>query len=730
MKEAVRCASGADRDLAVCTLVDILRWRALHQPDRRAFIYLGDGETEEASLTYAQLDRQARAVAASLQAHTRPGERALLLYQPGLDYIAAFLGCLYAGVIAVPAYPPSSLRSFPRIQSIAADAQATLALTSRALLPKMEQACAQLPDLGSLRWLSSDGADARQEEAWQAPALLPHMLTFLQYTSGSTGNPRGVMVSHANLLHNSAMMQQRWAHTPQSVGISWLPMFHDMGLIAGVLQPLYAGFLAVLMAPAAFIQRPGRWLEAISRYHGTTSWAPNFAYELCLRRVSEQEQALLDLSTWRIAGNGAEPLRLATLERFSQRFSACGFRHEAFTPGYGLAEGTLMVASSAAGQAPTVCHVERAALEQHRVLPQASASSATRTLVGCGGAAADQCVVIVHPETHQLCACDEVGEIWLAGPSVAQGYWGRAQETRAIFQAHLAGSAQGPFLRTGDLGFLHGGEVFITGRVKDIVIIRGRNHYPQDIELTVEQAHPVLRAGCGAAFAVEVLHEERLVVVQEVARTFQQSAELWRCIRQAVAAQHEVQIQCIVLLRAGSIPKTSSGKIQRRACREAFLAGTLAVVARDELAEEQRALPESQMSRASLLALPVEQQRASLQRYLCALLSGGQAASRLEPETPLVAAALDSLQALQVSAQLARDLQVTLPFVELLGDGTLASLLEQVSVQLQMAPAAHPSAALLPQGTQRYPLSFAQEQLWILSQLQPQSSAYHIPIAL
>src|SRR5581483_2209738 len=351
------------------TLVDILRWRSLNQPDQQAYTFLLDGEAEQASVTYAQLDRQARSIAATLRERAPVGGRALLLYQPGLDYISAFWGCLYAGIIAVPAYPPSSGRLLARIETIITDAQPALVLTSTQALPKVQRWFSQVPSSKTMSLLATDRYQEGYEQSWQPQDLAYDGLAFLQYTSGSTGTPKGVMVSHGNLIHNLAMQYDCWQLSEDSVGVSWLPMFHDMGLIAGVLQPVYAGFPAILMASAAFIQRPLRWLEAISQHKGTLSWAPNFAYELCLERITAEERARLDLSTWSIAGNGAEPIRMETMQRFVEGFKACGLQKEALTPGYGLAEGTLMVSSSRVGLTPSYLHIDKGQLEQHRVVP-------------------------------------------------------------------------------------------------------------------------------------------------------------------------------------------------------------------------------------------------------------------------------------------------------------------------------------------------------------------------
>ena len=573
--------SGSFNDFKFSTLVDLLRYRALHQPGQLAFTFLQDGETASISLTYQELDRQARAIAAELQSLGVSGERALLLYPPGLEFIAAFFGCLYAGVVAVPAYPPQSNRPMPRLQAILADSQATVVLTTTQLLVNGSRRFAHAPDLEVLRWLVTDSVAGGLEDSWQETAVTSDTLAFLQYTSGSTAAPKGVMVSHGNLLHNERMIQQAFGHTEQSIVVGWLPLYHDMGLIGNVLQPLYLGRPCILMSPVAFLQPPFRWLMAISRYRATTRGGPNVAYDLCVRKITPEQRATLDLSRWEVAFTGAETVRAETLERFAAAFEPCGFRREAFYPCYGMAETTLIVSGGLKGAVPVIKTVQGGALEQNHAVPASGGEAGARTLVGCGKSLQEQQIAIANPETLSRCEPDEIGEIWVSGPSVAQGYWNRPEETEQTFNAYLADTYGGPFLRTGDLGFLQDGELFVTGRLKDLIIIRGRNHYPQDIELTVEQSHPALQAGCGAAFAVEVEGEERLVVVASVERSYLRRLvvdEVVRAIRKAVSEQHELQVYAVLLLKTGSIPKTSSGKIQHHACRSGFLDKSLNVV--------------------------------------------------------------------------------------------------------------------------------------------------------
>jgi acyl-CoA synthetase (AMP-forming)/AMP-acid ligase II len=570
------------------TLVELLLYRAQNQPEQKAYTFLQSTETEAASLTYKELHTQAQAIAASLQALNLVGERALLLYQPGLDFIAAFFGCLYAGVIAVPAYPPRRNQKLSRLQAIAADAQAKIVLTSKSILDSLQTSSNQEDlEISGLHWLASDELSNDLAQAWQPPELSGDTLAFLQYTSGSTGTPKGVMITHGNLLHNERMIEKAFGHTNKTIVVGWLPVFHDMGLIGNVLQPLYLGVPCILMSPVEFLQKPIRWLQAISHYKATTSGGPNFAYDLCIRKATPEQLAALDLSSWEVAFTGAEPVRAETLERFAATFAPCGFRKEAFYPCYGMAETTLIVTGGEKTALPITCNVEKAALEQNRILKQHQSNGDTLTIVGCGQSPADQKVVIADPQSLTMCTPEQVGEIWVAGPSIAQGYWNQPEQTEKTFHAYLAdadvsdSAASGPYLRTGDLGFLQNGELFITGRLKDVIIIRGQNHYPQDIELTVEKSHPALKSDSGAAFSVDFKGSERLVIVQEVERSYLRKLnvqEIVGNVRQAVIAQHGLDIFATVLIKTGSIPKTSSGKIRRQACRTAFLAGSLDVL--------------------------------------------------------------------------------------------------------------------------------------------------------
>jgi 8-amino-7-oxononanoate synthase len=438
---------------------------------------------------------------------------------------------------------------------------------------------ADTPALQRIRWRATDQWDADQADEWRRPDVHGETLAFLQYTSGSTGTPKGVMLTHSNLMHNSAMITYAFEHSRSGSGCFWLPLYHDMGLIGGILQPLYMGRPNTLLSPTHFLQKPVRWLQAITQSSSTISGGPNFAYDLCAEKVTPEQKRTLDLSHWSLAFNGAEPVRAETIDRFSKAFAECGFRREAFYPCYGLAEATLIVTGGYKQTPPVVRKFDAHSLEKHQVVPVQPASTGTRELVGSGGNLLDQTIVIADPDTSQPCGDARVGEIWVSGPSVAEGYWRRGEESAHTFGARLA-DGRGPFLRTGDLGFLLDGELFVTGRLKDLIILRGVNYYPQDIERSVDLAHEHVQQGAGAAFAVGEIGGERLVVVQEVERGRNLDfAGIIAAIRKRIASDFELAVSAVVLIKTGSIPKTSSGKVQRHACQAGYLAGTLASVA-------------------------------------------------------------------------------------------------------------------------------------------------------
>jgi acyl-CoA synthetase (AMP-forming)/AMP-acid ligase II len=567
----------------VRSLVDLLAEHAAQHPERIAYRYLvtGDCDGEVQDISYAQMARRVQAVAAWLQERGLAGSRAVLMHPPSLEFVPDFLGCLAAGVAAVPGVPArgraQNHRALIRMKHLIADADAKVILGGRELIAAMGQLTEHVPELDGITNLSSQDIPDDAAGSWRHPDINAEDVAYLQYTSGSTSDPRGVMVTHANLLDQMQVLTELWGHTPDAIAeygqelfVSWLPVYHDLGLIAAVLNTLYLGATATLFSPLHFVQRPARWLTAINRYRPHTSGSPNFGYELCLKHATADLVATLDLSSWKVAFNGAEPVRAATLRRFTETFGCAGFRQEAHYPVWGLAEATLVVTGGSVDTAPRLAHAD-------------ASSSQTRAddaaIVSCGRPGPGMTVVIVHPKRQEELPEGEVGEIWVGGASVAKGYWRNALATRETFKATLTGH-KGRFLRTGDLGFQRDGEVFVTGRMKDLIIIGGANYYPQDLEVSTELSHPALRPGCCAAFCVDGgVDGEQPVLVCEVALDAAGEAEkITDLIRSAIAEDHGLSVHDVVLVQPGTIPKTSSGKIQRRATRTAYLDGTLCLL--------------------------------------------------------------------------------------------------------------------------------------------------------
>jgi acyl-CoA synthetase (AMP-forming)/AMP-acid ligase II/acyl carrier protein len=676
-------------DIARCsTLVDVLRWRSAVDPERIAYTFLKDGRSAEGNMSFAELDQRARAIAVMLTELGLQGERALLLLPSGLEYITAFFGCLYAGVIAVPAYPVQAARMNREqswFQALIEDASPRAAFVSPEFSRPGAEEVPGNPKMAAMHWLSAQNIDDGLADGWKRSACI-NPIAFLQYTSGSTSAPKGVMVSQQNLLHNQQVIQTACGHTQDSTVVSWLPLYHDMGLIGTVLQPVFIGSRSVLMSPARFLQEPACWLHAISRYRAHSSSGPNFAYDLCSHRVSAEQKQNLDLSSWKIAVNGAEPVRYESMERFAGSFAACGFKKEAFRPCYGLAESTLMVTGARTEELPLVRKVSTAGLECNEVREPEDNESA-RVLVGCGSSLHGQIVKIVDPGLCKELPEGSIGEVWVAGPSVTHGYWGCPEETERTFHAYTLPAGKGPFLRTGDLGFLEQGQLFLTGRLKDLIIIHGRNLYPQDIEITVQRSHPGLRPGCGAAFTLEIGGEEVLVVVNEVDRHLPGPAEeLIPVIRKAIGLEFGVQAYAVVLIKTGTIPKTTSGKIKRRECRSLFMAGTMEVVAISAQPPTlEREGDEGPLTRDSILHMRSDLRHEMVESCLRAktarILKVPQEA--IDPAQSLVALGLDSLKAVELSDSLGDGLELKLDAVDLLHSTTLADLVSAILDQLE-----------------------------------------------
>jgi acyl-CoA synthetase (AMP-forming)/AMP-acid ligase II len=556
------------------TLVDRLEHHAMAQPGRNGFTYLENGERETGSRSFSHLDARARVIASWLTRNGYAGKHVLLLLRDGLEFIDALMGCLYAGVVPVPAVVPRPNRSLSTLLAIATDAEAAGAITKRDDEAYLKPAMAE--SLPHMSWLCLDEVDGNADE-WSGRKIEPDDLALLQYTSGSTGTPKGVMVTHANVMHNLAAVQHSMRLSQESLFVGWLPLFHDMGLIGNMMQPLYLGIPCVLMPAVAFLQKPVRWVNAISTYRATVSGAPNFAFDLTVDKTSLEQRAGLDLRSWEVAFNGSEPVRAETIERFATAFAPAGFRRTSFYPCYGMAESTLFITGVSQGTEPTIFPFDSSASAAGDDQRDQNAN-AGKKLVGCGYPAPGTQIAVVDPESRVTLPDGIVGEIWVGGGSVGAGYYKKPLQTKEMFQAHTADTGEGPFLRTGDLGFMRGGQVFITGRIKDIIIVRGRNHYPQDLEVTAECSNPMLAKGAGAAVGLEDDRQTTIAIIHELTREGWRRADRGAVtgdIREAIAAKHGLHVSRVVLIKPGSLPRTTSGKVRRSACLAMAQAETL-----------------------------------------------------------------------------------------------------------------------------------------------------------
>lgn len=681
------------------SVVAVLEQHAIDRGERVAFTWLSEGDSVESSLTYRDLARRAREIAGVIVARTAPGDRVLLLFTGGLDFIVGFFGCLYSGRIAVPTYPPQPARldrTLPRLRRIVQDSQPSVVLTTHAISGLAVPMRGAVPELDRASWIVIDRLDAHADPAGLA---MPRSdaIAFLQYTSGSTGAPKGVVLTHANLVHNERLIREGFAHGDDAIVVGWLPLFHDMGLIGNVLQPIVLGAHCVLMAPEAFLRKPMRWLHAISRYRATTSGGPNFAYDLCARKATAEDLASLDLRSWGVAFNGAEPIRPETLDRFAAAFAPAGFDRNAFYPCYGLAEATLIVTGSRVGAGPVL-------------------ADDVRRLVGCGARLGDQQVIVVDPESLRQTTAGAEGEIWVSGASVAKGYWRAPELTAATFAARAHG-VDGEFLRTGDLGFVRDGELFVTGRRKDLIIIRGENHYPQDIEHTVEGAWDAVRPGCVAAFSLATTDGEGVGIVAEIDP--RKAADLdvgIRTVRTAVANAHELSCATILLVGPGDLYKTSSGKIQRGTCRDAFLADKFRPIAR--WSDERQAVAADAGDVHPIIALVAQRCH--------------QPVTAFAPDTRLSSLGIDSLGAAELEAELEIRLGVVASMSELLGDLAVGDLIARFDNRSPSpAPNASPAPAevlnaLTTISVTEESLTIGQRALWFLWRLDPDATAYQI----
>lgn len=713
------------------TLLELAEVRAELDPDRVGFTWSTD--RGDVAMAYGELVRRSATLASALVAETAPGDRVLIMHPQGRDYVVSLLACIQAGCIAVPAFPPTADRLDRRLDSMVRDADATLGLASSAVIDRMDRATgSRASDL--LRLLATDAVTGGADPP-VARRPGPDDPAFLQYTSGSTSAPKGVVITHANLLHNLTQIGRRFGHHRDSVGVIWLPPFHDMGLIGGLLAPLHGAFPVTLLTPVSFLRSPARWLQTISRIGGTTSGGPSFAYDLCVQRVTDEQAESLDLSSWTVAFNGAEPVDAAVIDRFTRRFAPSGFRREAFYPCYGLAESTLLVSGGPVGAPPVVRSFDRESLQHGvaRTADPAGDPSRSRDLVGCGQPVDDQAVVIVDPDSHEALDEGTVGELWVSGPSVAAGYW-NTRPSADPFGRALPGHAR-RFLRTGDHGFFHEGELFVTGRGSDLLIFRGQNHHPQDIELTVSLAHPDLRPHGGAAFSMPIDGEERLVVVHEVVRAARHApvSALASAARAAVSDEHGLQLHTLVLVRPGRVPRTTSNKVQRSACREAFLAGDLDPLGVSTLEIRRTTdgsvpmpLDRHQVeagARAAAVDLVVEHLRGLASATL------GLDRDAVDPQRSLAELGIDSVGAIDLLHRIEEELDVSVPPSVAMGSSSTIALASWVVDEIRTGRV-HASGSDAHNGATGDRIAVGEDALWILYNLAPESSAYTIAAAL
>ncbi|CAM4111929.1 non-ribosomal peptide synthetase [Pseudoalteromonas byunsanensis] len=717
-------------------LVEIVQWHLQRHPDREVFQFLKDGEVECHPVSYFELDQKAKEIAVQLLSEAQCGDRALLVLQNGIDFITGFFGCLYAGICAVPVYPPQNRQAYlERLEMIATDCQARFVLGTRDYFDNAESRLAAFETLGKATKIA---VDEREEDTsgYLLPALNQDSLAFLQYTSGSTSAPKGVMVTHGNLINNIASMQACFGHDEQTIIASWLPMFHDMGLIGAVLQPICIGGKVIAMTPAAFLQKPMRWLDAISKYRATSSFAPNFAYDLCVSKATEEDLQRLDLSTWTMALNGAEPIKPETVKSFANKFASCGLHANTMYPGYGLAEATLFVSGAERLSAPQFLEVPVSNYQHRDIVKPAASNELTRELISSGIPSPYNDVVIVDPEDHSRLVDGQVGEVWVRGENVASGYWQNEEKTIETFRATISGEGDVYYMRTGDLGFIHQQHLFICGRIKELIIIRGANFYPQNIEQTLQNNIDGLKPNGGAAFTIEHEGEDALVIVQEVERTWLKKVDpeaVAQQARAAIASEYGLSLHAFVMIRPMTLPKTSSGKIQRSRAKQYFESGELAVVSETIFATASKG-SDTEYSSVDIKSLTSGSELADVALGLALLIANKAKlpVAQLDIEQSIIHTGLDSITLNSFVATVKNVFGVTLSLGELLQSSSLLDIAQNIIEQRQTGPSSSLPAVNLNTYSQQdaFDLSANQMQMWLLHQKAPTSAAYNVPMCL
>lgn len=663
-------SSMAGTELPASTMVERLLQHEQNIPDKVVYILLEDGINEKDSITYAGMIKKAKAIAAFLLESGKKGDRVLLLFPTGIEFITTFFGCLFAGMIAVPTYPPKRNKANERFKAIVDDSKPAFIIAIQGIhddLIKYEM----MDGMHQIRtMLIYENIDPLKSTEWSNPGIEEDDLALLQYTSGSTGTPNGVMVSHGNIIHNSEFIKQSFGLEENSVGVNWLPNFHDMGLIGGLIQAAYLGALNVIIPPLAFLKNPANWYRSIAKYKATTGGGPNFAFDYSIEKVTEEESNEFDLSSLRTLYCGAEPIRDMTMKSFAKKFKGAGFKSSQLFPVYGMAESVLIVCGGDFRAEPVYFESDSRSLEANRVVP-ARQGYDSRTLTACGYPWIGMEVAIIHPETRNPSALGEIGEVWVKGPSVAKGYWEDREDTEYTFNAYIAGTANGPWLRTGDLGFIRDGQLYVSGRLKDLIIIRGANFFPNDIEHHIESCHEALRQNASAAFSADIAGEEKLIIAMEIERAYMRELpeeDVFEAIRSAVFSEFSIQPHAITLIRTGSTLKTSSGKIQRFAMKKAWVNKELNVVASWEMKPDKESL-------TSEIGFRPEYLREWMINWMAQRLEIDP--GKIDPDKPVSAYGLDSITAVSLEQDVNKQFGVEWPLESFLKENSVNQLVEE-----------------------------------------------------
>jgi amino acid adenylation domain-containing protein len=750
------------------TFCSILGERVQKQGEKKLFNYR-NSDTEVHSISFYELEQASKAIASVLISEKLYNERALLLYPSGLEYVEGLFGCFYSQVIAVPVYPPDPLRlvrTLPRLVSIMKDSDAKVILTTQeifnglfekredkslnefwALLPPTNYSQQDQPYLKINRhndkviyWLITDLIPSDFASHYTSRSISSDSIAYLQYTSGSTGNPNGVVLTHKNIVENSKAIRIGFGVHDYTHNVEWLPMYHDMGLVGALLQPIYSGIECTLMSPLYFLERPFRWLKIISSIpeeFGVVAGGPNFAYDLCNRRVSDEQVLTLDLNRWYNAFNGAEPVNAETLNTFSKKFAPAGFRYSAFFPCYGLAEATVYVSGGPVADTPRVLNLNKVSLEKNKVELSDREDESIKKIVGCGKAIIDEKILIVNPEN--LCSVkeDEIGEIWVSSPGVSSGYYNQEKNSKDIFQAYTSDTKEGPFLRTGDLGFIKDNELFVTGRLKDLLIIRGSNHYPQDLEYTVEKCTDTVRESFGAAFQVEIDGQDEVVIVYEIKpRKEINWEEVAQEIRRSVSESHELKVYEIAFIKAKTIPKTSSGKIQRRAAKQLYLNNELEIIYKSKYSADTQFVGSKEKSER-ILTKPIskifnKEDENSILNFLKEQIAFHQKMTieQISESSSLYDFGLDSLTAVEIKADLENELGVEIPLTILFSNDSVKSLAQKVIEIIRSDFTKSSRDFSRAEDVVEFALSYGQKALWLINQTDSQNSAYNVFFAV